>query len=81
MEQILRAVAAGDGFMVDVLLAVLEVVADEALLQRLAEAMGRIGRPPHLARSRATCAGRPVFTGTRPRPGGPGTRPASDRRP
>lgn len=81
VERICRAVAAGDGFMLDALLAVLEAVADETLLRRLAEAMGRVAPPPRRGRSRAARARRPVHAGTGPHPSGPDPRPPSGRRP
>jgi hypothetical protein len=65
VELICRAVAAGDGPRVDLLLAVLEAVADEAMLRRLTAALARTGPAPH----RRARADRP--RPSRPRRGGP----------
>ncbi|MFD9692628.1 hypothetical protein [Kitasatospora sp. NPDC059088] len=59
VARIVRAVAEGDGAAVDVLLAVLEAVADEPTLRRLSAELSHLALPP-AAGPGATSGSRPA---------------------
>ncbi|MFB7664041.1 hypothetical protein ACFC1R_08845 [Kitasatospora sp. NPDC056138] len=67
--------------MLEVLLAVLEVVADDALLQQLTDAMMRMALPARFSRGGVTIAGRAGCGSTRPLPCRPTVVPVPGRRP
>ncbi|MEU9079087.1 hypothetical protein [Kitasatospora sp. NPDC048538] len=81
VELIRRAVAAGDGALVEVLLTVLEVVADGAMLQRLTEAMSPATPRARPARGAARVVGARAARVAKPRPGRPPGAPSRGRRP
>ncbi|MEV7597113.1 hypothetical protein AB0O91_06940 [Kitasatospora sp. NPDC089797] len=80
VDLICRAVAAGDGLLVEALLTVLEAVADAAVLQRLSEAMTAAASPgrPGPGGPRAGPAQARTVQG--PRPCRPAGGPAPGRR-